>query len=122
METNDISKHLTFDNKPDDNLCEVTSSHVNVHAILNYHSFDSNSIIENLQFQRTSKSRFLNPLYRLLSMPLVQPTLMSDVLKLEQGFIDRYRFGSAIVHISVVNNQIKTENVTSELIKSWNMH
>ena len=48
METNDISKHFASDNKPNDNLCEVTSSHVKAHAILSDHSFDSNLVIENL--------------------------------------------------------------------------
>ena len=54
METNDISKHLASDNKPNDDLCEVISSYVKVHTMLNDHLFDSNSVIENLQFQPTS--------------------------------------------------------------------
>ena len=58
MKTNDILKHLASDNKPNDNLCEVTYFHVKAHAILSDHSFDSNLVIENLQFQPTSKSRF----------------------------------------------------------------
>ena len=107
METNDTSKHLASDNKRDDDLCEVISSHVKVHAILSDHSFDSNSLIENLQFQPTSKSRFFILLYRLFSMPLVRPTLMSDVFKLEHGFIHEYRFGSAVFYMSVVNNKWK---------------
>ena len=71
METNDTSKHLASSNKPDDDLCEVIFLHVKLHAILNDHSFYSNSVIKNLQFQPTSKLRFLIILCRLFSMPLV---------------------------------------------------
>ena len=60
METNDVSNHLAFDDKPNDDLCEITSSHVKAHAILSDHSFDSNSVIENLQFQPTSKVKIFH--------------------------------------------------------------
>ena len=122
METNGVSNHLACDDKPNDDLVEIISSHVKAHAILSDHSFNSNSVIENLQFQPTSKSRFFIPLCRLLSMPLVRPTLLSDVLKLEQGFIHGYRSGSAVFYISVVNNEMETADVTSELMNSWNVH
>ena len=55
-------------------------------------------------------------------MPLVRPTLLSDVLKLEQGFIHGYRSGSAVFYISDVNNEMEIEDVTSELMNSWNVH
>ena len=116
METNGVSNHLACDDKPNDDLVEIISSHVKAHAILSDHSFNSNSVIENLQFQPTSKSRFFIPLCRLLSMPLVRPTLLSDVLKLEQGFIHGYRSGSAVFYISVVNNEMETADVTCELM------
>ena len=99
-------------------VLEAISSHVKEHAILSDHSFDSNSVIENLQFQPASKSRFSIPLCRLLSMPVIRPILMSDVLKLEQGFIHGYRSGSAVFYVSVVNNLMKTEDVTSEMTDS----
>ena len=122
METNDVPNHLAFDDKPDDDLCEITSFHVKAYAIMSDHSFDFNSYIENLQFQPTSKSRFFILLSRLLSMPLVQPTFLSDVLKLEQEFIHGYRSGSAVFHISAVNNEMETEDVSSELMNYWNVH
>jgi hypothetical protein len=126
METSDASKHLASDSQKPNDLCEVnveaTSSHVKAHAILSDHSFDSNSVIESLQFQPSSKSRFSIPLCRLLSMPLVRPTLMSDVLKLEQGFIYGYRSGSAVFYVSVVNNVMETKDVTSEMTDYWNIH
>ena len=54
METNDVSNRLASDDKPNDDLCEIISSHVKARAGLSDHSFDSNSVIENLQFQPTS--------------------------------------------------------------------
>ena len=92
------------------------------HAILSDHSFDSNSVIENLQFQPTSKSRFFILLCRLFSMPLVRPTLLSDVFKLEQGFIHGYKFGSVVFYILIVNNEMEPEDIISELMNSWNVH
>ena len=47
METNDVSNRLASDDRPHDDLCEITSSHVKTHAILSDHHFDSNSVIEN---------------------------------------------------------------------------
>ena len=58
MEINDISKHLASDYKPNDGLDEVTSSQVKAHVIFSDHSFDLNSVIENLQFEPISKSKF----------------------------------------------------------------
>lgn len=55
-------------------------------------------------------------------MPLVRPTLMSNVLKLKQRFIHGYRFGSAVFYVSVVNNLMKTEDLTPEMTVSWNIH
>ena len=41
---------------------------------------------------------------------------MLDVLKLKEKFIHEYRSRSVIFYIPVVNNQMETEDVTSELI------
>jgi hypothetical protein len=47
---------------------------------------------------------------------------MSDILKLEHGFIHDYRSDSAVFNILVVDNQIETKDVTSEVVNSWNIH
>ena len=112
METSDTSKHLASDSQQLYDLCELNVeanlSHNKAHAILSDHSFDSNSVIENLQFQLVSKSRFFSFLLcQLFSMPLIRPTLMSHVLKLEHGFIHGYRSGGAVFYVLVINNLIK---------------
>ena len=51
----DVLNHLASDDKHNNDLCEITSSHVKTQAILSDNSFDSNSMIENIQFHPTSK-------------------------------------------------------------------
>ena len=68
METNDVSNHLASDDKTNDDLCEIISSHIKTYAILSDYYFYSNSVIENL------RSSLI--LCRLLSMSLVRPTLL----------------------------------------------
>lgn len=110
METSDTSKHLASDSQqlddPYELNVEANLSHIKAHAILSDHSFDSNSVIENLQFQLASNLRFFIHLCQLFSLPLVRPTLMSHVLKLEHGFIHRYRSRVAVFYVSVINNLI----------------
>ncbi len=55
MEGSDISNHLASDSHLLNDLCEVnvetSSYYVKAHAILSDHPFESNSVIENMQFQ-----------------------------------------------------------------------
>ena len=44
------------------------------------------------------------------------------ILQPEHGFIHGYRSGSAVFYILVVNNEMETEDVTPELMNSWNLH
>jgi hypothetical protein len=55
-------------------------------------------------------------------MPLVRPTLISDVQKLEQGFLHGYRAGSAVFYVSLTINHMAPQDVTSELFDSWSIH
>jgi len=54
---------------------------------------NSVATISSLRFQPTSLSRFPIPLCRMLPMPMVRPTLQSDLIKLEQEFVHGYRDG-----------------------------
>ncbi len=49
------------------------------------------STINSLRFQPITSSRFSIPLCRMLAMPMVRPTLSSDLAKLEQEFVHGYR-------------------------------
>lgn len=54
MGTNGSSKYLASDDKPHNDLCEVTTCHVKAHAILSDDSFYSNSMIENIYWKYAS--------------------------------------------------------------------
>ena len=69
-----------------------------------------------------NSSRFSILLCRLLSMSLVRPTLMSDVLKLDQGFICGFKTVNAVFYVLVVNNLMKTKDVTSKMTNFWNIY
>jgi hypothetical protein len=52
--------------------------------IRTWQKLNSVSTIASLRFQPISSSRFCIPLCRMLAMPMVRPTLSSDLAKLEQ--------------------------------------
>ena len=52
---------------------------------------NSVATITSLNFQPISSSQFSIPLCKLLAMPMVRPTLASDLAKLEQEFVHEYR-------------------------------
>lgn len=55
-------------------------------------------------------------------MPLLQPTLMSNVLKLEQKFIIGYKYEDTGFYVLVINNHMVFDEVTSKLIDLWSTH
>lgn len=92
---------------------KLTFCHVKANSILIVHMYDVKLMIENLQFQASSKSRLRIILCHLFSMPLVWITLISNVMKLEQEFIHKYRVGITIFDVLLSNNHIQTQNITS---------
>ena len=57
---------------------------------------DSIQVIESMQISSKDASRFDIPLCRMLYMPLVQPTLATDIKKLETKFTHGYRLGAPV--------------------------
>ena len=72
---------------------------------------NSVSTITSLRFQPVTSSRFSIPLCRMLAMPMVRPTLSSDLAKLEQEFVHGYREGASVFYVSVTNEDGKTQEV-----------
>ena len=64
---------------------------------------DSFSVVEGMRIQPVEKSSMRIPLCRLVHMPLVRPTLRSDVTKLMAAFQFGYRAGSATLYVSTTN-------------------
>ena len=45
------------------------------------------------------------PLCRLVPMPMVRPTLASDILALEQQFVYGYEEGARVFYVSIADEQ-----------------
>ena len=77
------------------------------------------STITSLRFQPINSSRFSIPLCRMLAMPMVRPTLTSDLAKLEQEFVHGYREGASVFYVSTTNEDGKTHEVQEADRASW---
>ena len=80
---------------------------------------NSVATISSLRFLPISVSRFSIPLCRLVAMPLVRPTLQSDLDKLEQEFVHGYRDGAAVFYVSLSDEHGSTQEVTSAVKENW---
>lgn len=88
-------------------------------AIRGRHKLNSVATITSLRLKPLSSSRFFIPLCRMVAMPMVRPTLESDLKKLEQEFIHGYRDGAAVFYVSTTNEDGCVQEVTEELMASW---
>ena len=59
--------------------------------------------IEALRMTPHEFSRMKIPLCRLVPMPMVRPTLASDLIQLEQQFVHGYEEGARVFYVSVVD-------------------
>ena len=80
---------------------------------------NSVATISSLIFQPIFVSRFSIPLCRLVAMPLVRPTLQSDLDKLEQEFVHGYRDGAAVFYVTLTDELGSTQEVTSAVKENW---
>jgi hypothetical protein len=67
----------------------------------------------------SSLSRMQGPLCRMVPMPIVRPTLSSDLASLEDEFVHGYREGAAVFYLSITNEGGQIEKVTGEDLVSW---
>ena len=80
---------------------------------------NSVATISSLRFQPLSSSRFNIPLCRMLAMPMVRPTLSSDLGKLEQEFVHGYRDGASVFYVSLTDEEGRTHQVSEADKASW---
>jgi len=80
---------------------------------------NSIATIEALLFKPTYLSRLQVPLCRMVGMPIVRPTLSSDLASLEADFVHGYREGAAVFYLSTTNEAGVVEKVTDEDLQSW---
>lgn len=77
------------------------------------------SAIDTLRISPRSCSRFDIPLCRLVYMPLVRPTLDSDIKRLEAEFTHGYRPGATVFYVSLTNEFGEEAFITEDDKKSW---
>jgi hypothetical protein len=80
---------------------------------------NSVATISSLRFQPISVSRFSISLCKLVAMPLVRPTLQSDLDKLEQEFVHGYRDGAAVFYVTLTDEHGSTQEVTYVVKENW---
>jgi hypothetical protein len=80
---------------------------------------DSFSIVEGMKIQPVERSSMRIPLCRLIHMPLVCPTLRSDVTKLMAAFQFRYRTGSATLYVSTTNESGENRFISAKDRREW---
>jgi hypothetical protein len=75
--------------------------------------------IEALRLKPSSLSRLQVPLCRMVPMPIVRPTLSSDLASLEDEFVHGYCDGATVFYLSITNEGGQIEKVTDEDLASW---
>jgi hypothetical protein len=80
---------------------------------------NSIATIEALRFKPSSFSLTRVPLCRMVAMPIVRPTLSSDLASLKDDFVHGYREGAAVFYLSITNEGGQIEKVTDEDLVSW---
>ena len=83
---------------------------------------DSIQVIESMWISPKDASRFDIPLYRMLYMPLVRPTLATDIKKLETEFTHGYCLGAPIFYVSIYNEKGEKRSVMEEDKSNWSHH
>ncbi len=80
---------------------------------------NSFSVVESMRIQPVEKSSIRIPLCRLIHMPLVRPTLRSDVTKLMAAFQFGYRTGSATLYVSTANESGENRFISAKDKREW---
>ena len=80
---------------------------------------NSIATIEALCLKSTSLSHVLVSLYRMVAMPIVRPTLSSNLASLEDNFVHGYHEGAAVFYLSITNEGGQIEKMTDEDLVSW---
>ena len=80
---------------------------------------NSVAMISQLRVHPLCSSRFNIPLCRMVAMPMVRPTLSTDLAKLEQEFVHGYREGSSVFYVTLTDEDGNVHEVTDAEKESW---
>jgi hypothetical protein len=95
---------------------------LNEDELRNLQKANSIQCIEGMRLLPKEASRFDIPLCQMIYMPLVHPTLVHDIKRLEAKFTHGYRLGASVFYVSTTN-----ENGDERLVKdvdtsNWGPH
>jgi hypothetical protein len=110
---------IDLDAEDDEESQEEEQYGLDEDAIRSRQKLNSVATIASLRVQPLSCSRFPIPLCRMLPMPMVRPTLESDLSKLEQEFVHGYRDGASVFYVSTTDEDGKRREVTAEDQEKW---
>jgi hypothetical protein len=68
------------------------------------------------------ESRFDIPLYQMVYMPLVRPTLSHDIKRLEAEFTHGYRPSALVFYVSITNERGEERYVKDVDTSNWGPH
>jgi hypothetical protein len=105
------------DNEQDEALLKL-----NEDELRELQKVDSIQVIEGMQISPKDASRFDILLCRMVYMPLVRPTLATDIKKLEAKFTHGYRPGAPVLYVSICNEKGEERFVKDEDISNWGPH
>ena len=83
------------------------------------HKMDTVATLQSLRLFPNKLSRMRIPLCRLVPMPMVRPTLASDILALEQQFVYGYEEGARVFYVSIADEQSCTGVFSVEEKQEW---
>lgn len=106
----------------DDDLTDEDESGLDEDALRGMRKLNSVATILSLRKKPTSSSRYFILLCRMVAMPMVRPTLQSNLLKLEKEFVHGYREGAAVFYVSLTNESGQTQEVTDADKEAWGPH
>ena len=83
------------------------------------HKMDTVATLQSLRLFPNELSRMRILLCRLVPMPMVRPTLASDILALEQQFVYGYEEGARVFYVSIADEQSCTGVFSVEEKQEW---
>jgi hypothetical protein len=79
--------------------------------VQNQTKINTREILEKYKITPKCKARMHVPLYRMVPMPIVKPTLKIDILKMEQAFHMGYKEDDKVFYRSLTNWKGEEEDV-----------
>jgi hypothetical protein len=99
-----------------------TQLQLNKHELRELQKINSIKCIELMRISPKEASRFDIPLCWMVPMPLVRPTFLSDVKRLEAEFSHGYRPSASVFYVSLCDENGKERTVTNEDRQRWGLH